>query len=771
MPRRMNRLLQLLVFLAGLAVIAWVGVGYAGANALASTVTLLIAALYLVGAIELRRFAGDTQVLNQAVSALDHPPEALAPWLEGLPAGLRSAVRRRVEGLSSPLPGPSLAPYLAGLLVLMGMLGTFLGMVLTLKGTGSALALSSDLATVRDALVAPVKGLGLAFGTSIAGVAGSAALGLLSALVRRDRVGTVQALDACIATRLQGFSAAAQREESLRLLQQQTALMPALVEQLQTLVTSLDRRTQETQERLVAGQSQFHERTEAAFTGLATSVERSLQQSLSRALEESAKATSATLAPAVDSTLHGIARETQSLQQQLAGAVQQQLAQLGQGFEASVARVNEGWQQALSEQARQGQTQTAAMGQALERFSSAFEARASALVGSLAQQQQEQQTAQTRQTEALLAQTREAQQSAAERFEQQAAALLQNITQTRAELQAESAQRDAAHLAEMRQGLEAMAGRLQSTWERAGADSLNQQQRVGAALEGAAQRFEQHAATLVQGITQAQEEARAAANERDEARLLAITASLAEVSTQLQRHWTEAGAQHLSQQQQICQTLERTARDISAQAETHARSTVTEVARLVDTAAQAPRAAAEVIAELREQISASMARDNAQLDERAQLLETLHTLLAAVTQAANEQRGAIDALVDASSRTLASAVERFDQTLAAQSQPLGEVAAQLTAGSVEVGSLAEAFGQSVQLFTQSSQQLGGQLDRIEGALSQTLARSDEQLAYYVAQAREVIDLSILSQKQILDDLQRMASRPVQPSEPAEGAAA
>jgi len=37
-------------------------------------------------------------------------------------------------------------------------------------------------------------------------------------------------------------------------------------------------------------------------------------------------------------------------------------------------------------------------------------------------------------------------------------------------------------------------------------------------------------------------------------------------------------------------------------------------------------------------------------------------------------------------------------------------------------------------------------------------RSDEQLAYYVAQAREVIDLSVLSQKQIIDDLQHLAGQ-------------
>ena len=37
-------------------------------------------------------------------------------------------------------------------------------------------------------------------------------------------------------------------------------------------------------------------------------------------------------------------------------------------------------------------------------------------------------------------------------------------------------------------------------------------------------------------------------------------------------------------------------------------------------------------------------------------------------------------------------------------------------------------------------------------------RSDEQLAYYVAQAREVVDLSLLSQKQVMEELQQLAAR-------------
>ena len=75
-----------------------------------------------------------------------------------------------------------------------------------------------------------------------------------------------------------------------------------------------------------------------------------------------------------------------------------------------------------------------------------------------------------------------------------------------------------------------------------------------------------------------------------------------------------------------------------------------------------------------------------------------------------------------------------------------------------MASLGEAFGTAVELFGQSNSQMAAQLQRLEAALAKSSARSDEQLAYYVAQAREVIDLSLLSQKQIVDDLQRLGRR-------------
>jgi hypothetical protein len=101
---------------------------------------------------------------------------------------------------------------------------------------------------------------------------------------------------------------------------------------------------------------------------------------------------------------------------------------------------------------------------------------------------------------------------------------------------------------------------------------------------------------------------------------------------------------------------------------------------------------------------------------------------------------------------------RFGEQVEAETGKLAAVAAQVTGSAAEVASLGEAFGFGVQLFSESNDKLVAQLERIDGALAKSMARSDEQLEYYVAQAREVIDLSILSQKQIIEDLQRLAGK-------------
>ena len=99
--------LHLAVFLAGLAVLGWIGAGYVLSNPTALLVTLVIGTCYVAGSLELQRYHRATSALSEAISGLAEPPPTLGQWLERVPAGLRHAVRLRVEGTRIALPAPT----------------------------------------------------------------------------------------------------------------------------------------------------------------------------------------------------------------------------------------------------------------------------------------------------------------------------------------------------------------------------------------------------------------------------------------------------------------------------------------------------------------------------------------------------------------------------------------------------------------------------------------------------------------------------------------
>ncbi|MBN3774901.1 DUF802 domain-containing protein, partial [Burkholderia sp. Se-20378] len=926
--------------------------------------------------------------------------------------GLRGAVRARVEGARVALPGPSLTPYLVGLLVLLGMLGTLLGMVVTLKGTGAALESATDLDAIRASLIAPVKGLGFAFGTSIAGVATSAMLGLLSALVRRERIDAAQQLDAKIATTLRVHSSAHQRDESFRLLQRQADVMPALVDRLQTMMTTLEARSVALHDRQIESQQAFFDRTERAYAGLASNVGDALKESAA----ESARVAGAALQPVVAATMTGLAQEMAALRDTVTGAVQRQLDGLTDGFEKTTGNVTAVWNRALDEQRRAGdavaqQLQTTlgqftdtfsqrstdlldgvatrlestesrlsdawrdalsrqeqvgetlagqharALGEAAATFerhsgatlaamreshaglqtdlaardeqrvaawndslaamaaklgdewqragvhsagrqqeicdalaqttrdlttqASTFEQRSNDLLSTIrdshtglqtqlaardeerlsawndslaamatklgdewqragvhsAGRQQEicdalAQTTRDLTTQAstfeqrsndllstirdshtglqtqlaardeerltawndslaamatklgdewqragvhsagrqqeicdALAQTTRDLTTQASTFEQRSSDLLSTIRDSHTGLQTQLAARDEERLSAWNDSLAAMATKLGDEWQRAGVHSAGRQQEICDALAqttrdltAQASTFEQRSNDLLSTIRDSHAGLQTQLAARDEQRLTAWNDSLAAMAAALRDEWAQTSAQAATRQQDICDTLARTANDITAQAQVHASDTINEIARLVQAASEAPKAAADVVAELRQRLSDSLVHDTAMLEERSRLLATLETLLGAVNHASTEQRTAIDALVSTSADLLDRVGARFNDTVDAETRKLDSVAAQVTAGAVEVASLGDAFGMAVQVFGESNDKLLTHLQRIEAALEKSLARSDEQLEYYVAQAREVIDLSMMSQKQIVEDLQQLAGR-------------
>jgi hypothetical protein len=552
----MNKHFFSAAFAAGLAAVGWVGWGFVGSSWLALLMTAVIGGVYLLGAFELRQFRAATAALASAMSNIAQPLPDLASWLDQVPPSLRNAVRLRVEGERGGLPGPALTPYLVGLLVMLGMLGTFLGMVVTFKGAVFALEGSTDLQAIRSALAEPIKGLGLSFGASVAGVAASAMLGLMSAISRRERLEVARQLDGLVATGLRPFSLVHQRQETFKALQVQASALPEVLGRLDAMTERIERRSQQLDEQLLERQARFQREVTLAFTELAQSVGTSLKDSLGAGARMAAES----IRPMAESTLTRIADESRHMQERLGDVAKGQVDVLSQQFNALLASVD----------GSNARTQSGL---------------------ALAQQQM---------------------------------------------------------LAEL-----------------------------------------------------------AALRNDEEARGQAAVARLGELQAAVAQHLATLGA-----------ALEAP------------------LNRLLQTASEVPQAAAGVIGQLREEMSRLTERDNLALQERTALLEQLGALLQTVHQASTQ----------------------FSQALEAQTAKAADMSAHISGSALELSEVAGAFGHSVQSFQESNAKLTESLQQIEASINRSTARSDEQLAYYVAQAREVIDLSISSQQGLFENLRQLQGR-------------
>lgn len=624
----------LLAFGIGLAAVAWVAASFVGTSVLALAITSVIAAVYGAGAFELRQFRAGTASLRQALEPLADTPAALPDWLERVPPALRAVVRARVEGERAALPGPSLTPYLVGLLVMLGMLGTFLGMVVTFKGAVFALEGSTDLQAIRSALAEPIRGLGLSFGTSVAGVAASAMLGLMSAISRRERLEVARLLDARIATVLQPFSLTHHRQETIRALQVQARALPEVVQALQSTMERIERRSEQLDAQLLARQSDLQREVTRAYADLAGQVGAALQENLAA----QARSTGDTVRPIVEQAMAGVAQESQRVHQRLGEVAQSQA-------DAIARRFGEAEQQRLA-------AWTAALEQRVQHITEAVERRAVQATGEAG------------------AQARQALEQVARALEQS-----KELVDSRADAEARW----------VRDNGERMDG-LAQLW-RAELGALREQER-----------------------------------ERGDA----AVRSLGGLQAAVAQHLAALGA-----------ALEAP------------------ITRLLQTASEVPQAAAGVIASLREEMSRVAERDNLALQERTVLLERLGALVGSLEQSTGEQRTAIEAMVGSATAVLEQSGARFSQVLEAQAGKAAQASDRLAAGAAGMAAVAESFGESVRGFQASHDRLTEALQRVEASLQRSTARSDEQLAYYVAQAREVIDLSIASQQGLVDSLRQL----------------
>jgi len=126
--------------------------------------------------------------------ALTREPKLLAPMAAilggervGRVAISAQIMRAFLDSLASRLDeGRDISRYLTGLLVFLGLLGTFWGLIETVGSVGgiiNGLKIGGDADSVFDALkeglAAPLGGMGISFSSSLFGLAGSLVLGFL----------------------------------------------------------------------------------------------------------------------------------------------------------------------------------------------------------------------------------------------------------------------------------------------------------------------------------------------------------------------------------------------------------------------------------------------------------------------------------------------------------------------------------------------------------------------------------------------------------------
>ncbi len=206
MTRPTSYVVRMLLFLLAVAVVAWflspVLVGAFGNNRLLNGLILSVLALGIIwNFVQVVRLSPEVrwvETLRQPRAGLAPPraPKLLAPMASMLAARDREqrlvlstpATRSLLDSLASRLDeSRELSRYMTGLLIFLGLLGTFYGLILTVGSVGDVIASMSlgngDAPAMFDqlkrGLARPLHGMGTAFSGSMFGLAGALVLGFL----------------------------------------------------------------------------------------------------------------------------------------------------------------------------------------------------------------------------------------------------------------------------------------------------------------------------------------------------------------------------------------------------------------------------------------------------------------------------------------------------------------------------------------------------------------------------------------------------------------
>lgn len=737
------------LMLGGLAV-AWASWLFIRNNALAFTITAVIGGVFAVGVVELLKFERATSTLCSALNAIQDKVDDFTDWLDRLDPSLRNAVRMRVEGERVGLPAPVLTPYLVGLLVMIGLLGTFVGMVETLRGAVTALEGTTELQAIRQGLAAPINGLGMAFGTSVAGVATSAMLGLMSTLSRRRRMLETRHLDTCIPAYFQDFSLIHRQRETFQALQQQGQSLPMVAGMLEGVANKLDHLGSA----LMDHQERFNQSVADRFAQFTDSINHALKENLA----ENVRLVGDTIKPIVKETLDGMAQQVQTVHHHLTQISQGALDEFAQKAALQASDQAHAWKDMLALYQQTHDSLIVRMGTTMDDVAKQYEHTTDSMQASFqtfASTWIEQQEACDRDRMARWRGFMDA-------LQEQAATRLGDIsTAMAAELKQVAERHQSAYDVAARNFMD-MWSSLAATRQANEEETIARQKDLATLLtqtvDGLAERTQEMGARMQTEMT----------------RLVESSADLIQSRRNMEAAWIESHARRMDAFMDVLTAQLTTLREdehrwgqaatlrleqletvLTAHLSTLGQALEAPITRMIETASQAPRAAASLMERMHKETAKQFHRENRLLDERRRMMERLDTLSTSLDKNLSAQQSAIEQLIVSSKGMLETVGGQFAEQVNQKIANLSTAADTVTVSAVEMASLGEAFGTAVDLFNAANTDLIQSLSRIETALAKTTARSDDQLGYFVAQAREIIEQSMLSQKEIFEELRQL----------------
>ena len=205
--------------------------------------------------------------------SIPRPPKLLAPMATMLGERKDSlslstmAMRSLLDGIAARLDeGRDLSRYTIGLLIFLGLLGTFWGLLTTVGSITDVINglsvvggdISNVFANLKEGLVKPLSGMGTAFSTSLFGLAGSLALGFLDLQASQAQNRFYNELEDWLSglTRLSSGALPGDGDQSV------PAYVQALLEQTAESLENLQRTLARGEERNIAGNNALISLTE-----------------------------------------------------------------------------------------------------------------------------------------------------------------------------------------------------------------------------------------------------------------------------------------------------------------------------------------------------------------------------------------------------------------------------------------------------------------------------------------------------------------------------